>query len=121
MRGAILLAKICHCTLTTAKLNSIGSIAIAQTLLDAVGMLFYKQEQVVKAANGQPLFVPVSPAPTDSKARKQDGAGGRLGMKGDRSIIMTCGQITPGECKTHLLSGGTPGGRQPSGENPPLQ
>ena len=101
MQRTLLLAKIHHCTLTSANLDYIGSISIDQTLLDAAGILPYEQVQVVNVANGERLITYAIAAPADSGAIELNGAAARLGMKGDRLIIMTYAQFTPEQLQDH--------------------
>lgn len=101
MQRTLLLAKIHSCTLTAANLNYVGSISIDQTLLDAAGILPYEQVQVVNVANGERLITYAIAAPANSGAIELNGAAARLGMTGDRLIIMTYGQFTPEELKTY--------------------
>lgn len=101
MQRTLLLAKIHSCTLTAANLNYVGSISIDQTLLDAAGILPYEQVQVVNVANGERLITYAIAAPANSGAIELNGAAARLGMTGDRLIIMTYGQLTPEEIKSY--------------------
>lgn len=101
MQRTLLLAKIHSCTLTAANLNYVGSISIDQTLLDASGILPYEQVQVVNIANGERLITYAIAAPANSGAIELNGAAARLGMSGDRLIIMTYAQLNPEELKTH--------------------
>ena len=101
MQRTLLLAKIHSCTLTAANLNYMGSISIDQTLLDAAGILPYEQVQVVNVANGERLITYAISATANSGAIELNGAAARLGMTGDRLIIMTYAQFTPEEVKTY--------------------
>jgi len=101
MQRTFLLAKIHSCTLTAANLNYVGSISIDQALLDTAGILPYEQVQVVNVANGERLITYAIAAPAHSRAIELNGAAARLGMTGDRLIIMTYGQLTPEELKIH--------------------
>lgn len=101
MQRTLLLAKIHNCTLTAANLNYVGSISIDRTLLDAAGILPYEQVQVVNVANGERLITYAIAAPAKSGAIELNGAAARLGMTGDRLIIMTYAQLTPEELKTY--------------------
>ncbi len=107
MQRTLLLAKIHSCTLTAANLNYVGSISIDQSLLDAAGILPYEQVQVVNVSNGERLITYVIAAPQNSRAIELNGAAARLGMPGDRLIIMTYAQFTPEEinsyCPTVIL------------------
>lgn len=101
MQRTLLLAKIHSCTLTAANLNYVGSISIDRTLLDAAGILPYEQVQVVNVANGERLITYAIAAPANSRAIELNGAAARLGMAGDRIIIMTYAQFSQEELKTY--------------------
>jgi aspartate 1-decarboxylase len=101
MQRTLLLAKIHNCTITAANLHYVGSISIDRVLLDKAGILPYEQVQVVNSANGERFITYAIPAPANSGAIELNGAAARLGMTGDRLIIMTYGQFTPEELKTY--------------------
>lgn len=101
MQRTLLLAKIHNCTLTATYLEYVGSISVDQSLLDAAGILPYEQVQVVNVANGERLITYAIPAPAYSGAVELNGAAARLGIKGDRVIIMTYAQLTPEEVHNH--------------------
>lgn len=101
MQRSLLLAKIHSCTITDANVNYMGSISIDQALLDASGILPYEQVQVVNVNNGERFITYAIAAPANSGAIELNGAAARLGVKGDRLIIMTYAQFTPEEIKTH--------------------
>ncbi len=101
MQRTFLLAKIHNCTLTAANLNYVGSISIDETLLTAAGILPYEQVQVVNVANGERLITYAIVASAGSGAIELNGAAARLGMPGDRIIIMTYAQFDPEELQTH--------------------
>ena len=101
MQRTLLYAKIHNCTLTAANLNYVGSISIDRTLLDTAGILPYEQVQVVNANNGERLITYAIAAPANSRAIELNGAAARLGMPGDRLIIMTYAQFTLEELKTY--------------------
>ena len=101
MQRTLLLAKIHSCTLTAANLNYVGSISIDRTLLDAAGILPYEQVQVVNVANGERLITYAIASPPNSRAIELNGAAARLGMPGDRVIIMTYAQFNSEELTTY--------------------
>jgi aspartate 1-decarboxylase len=101
MHRSFLLSKLHNCTLTGANLEYAGSIGIDRQLLDAAGILPYEQVQVVNICNGERLITYAIAAPAGSGSIELNGAAARLGMKGDRVIIMTYGQLTAEEMKTH--------------------
>ncbi|KJH72042.1 aspartate 1-decarboxylase [Aliterella atlantica] len=101
MHRTFLAAKIHSCTLTAANLNYVGSISIDRTLLDAAGILPYEQVQVVNVANGERLITYAIASPANSRAIELNGAAARLGMPGDRIIIMTYAQFSSEELQTY--------------------
>ncbi|TAF09257.1 MAG: aspartate 1-decarboxylase [Nostocales cyanobacterium] len=101
MQRTLLLAKIHNCTLTGANINYVGSISIDQVLLDQAGILPYEQVQVVNSANGQRFITYAIPAAANSGIIELNGAAARLGIIGDRLIIMTYGQFTREELKDY--------------------
>ncbi|HAX79920.1 MAG TPA: aspartate 1-decarboxylase [Cyanobacteria bacterium UBA11372] len=101
MQRTLLAAKIHRCTLTAANIDYMGSISIDQTLLDAAGILPYEQVQVVNVANGERFITYAIVAPPNSGAIELNGAAARLGMAGDRLIIMTYAQFTAEELKNY--------------------
>jgi aspartate 1-decarboxylase len=101
MQRSLLFAKIHSCTITDANVNYMGSISIDQALLDASGILPYEQVQVVNVNNGERFITYAIAAPANSGAIELNGAAARLGVRGDRLIIMTYAQFTPEEIKTH--------------------
>lgn len=101
MHRTLLLAKIHNCTLTAANLNYVGSISIDKSLLEAAGILPYEQVQVVNVANGERLITYAIAAFANSGAIELNGAAARLGMTGDRLIIMTYAQLSPEELLTY--------------------
>ncbi len=101
MQRTLLLAKIHNCTLTGANINYVGSISIDQILLSESGILPYEQVQVVNVANGERFITYAIPALPHSGAIELNGAAARLGIIGDRLIIMTYGQFTTEELKNY--------------------
>jgi aspartate 1-decarboxylase len=94
MQRTFLLAKIHNCTLTGANINYVGSISIDEILLEKAGIFPYEQVQVVNIANGERFTTYAIPAVANSGAIELNGAAARLGVVGDRLIIMTYGQFT---------------------------
>lgn len=101
MQRTLLSAKIHNCTLTGANINYVGSISIDQILLEKAGILPYEQVQVVNVANGERFITYAIPAPANSGSIELNGAAARLGIIGDRLIIMTYGQFTIEELKCY--------------------
>ncbi|MBD2386221.1 aspartate 1-decarboxylase [Cylindrospermum sp. FACHB-282] len=101
MERTLLLAKIHNCTLTAANLHYVGSISIDEVLLEKAGILPYEQVQVVNNSNGERFITYAIPAPPNSGAIELNGAAARLGITGDRVIIMTYGQLNLEELKNY--------------------
>lgn len=101
MQRTLLLAKIHNCTLTATNLNYVGSISIDQILLDQAGILPYEQVQVVNVTNGERFITYALPATANSGKIELNGAAARLGITGDRLIIMSYGQFSKEELKTY--------------------
>jgi len=101
MQRTLLLAKIHNCTLTGANINYVGSISIDEILMEKAGILPYEQVQVVNITNGQRFTTYAIPAPAYSGAIELNGAAARLGICGDRLIIMAYGQLNLEELKNY--------------------
>jgi aspartate 1-decarboxylase len=105
MQRTLLSAKIHNCTLTGANINYVGSISIDEMLLKKAGIFLYEQVQVVNVANGKRFITYAIPAPANSGTIELNGAAARLGVAGDRLIIMTYGQFTIEELKGYSPTG----------------
>ena len=101
MQRTLLSAKIHNCTLTAANINYVGSISIDEVLLAKAGIFPYEQVQVVNIANGERFITYAISAPANSGAIELNGAAARLGVVGDRLIIMTYGQFRMEELKCY--------------------
>ncbi|NMG59454.1 aspartate 1-decarboxylase [Geitlerinema sp. P-1104] len=101
MQRSLLYAKLHNCTLTGSNLDYMGSISIDRALLDEVGIVPYEQVQIVNVNNGERLMSYVICAPPQSGLIELNGAAARLGMKGDRLIIMAYAQFSPEDLKHH--------------------
>ena len=101
MQRTLFVGKIHNCTLTAAKINYMGSISIDQTLLDAAGILVHEQVQVLNVTNGARFITYAIPAPAHSGAIELNGAAARLGLIGDRLIIIAYGQFSLEEAQKH--------------------
>ena len=101
MQRTLLLAKIHHCTLTGANLDYVGSVSIDKMLLEKADIFPFEQVQVVNVTNGARFVTYAIPAPPNSGSIELNGAAARKGVIGDRLIIMSYGQFTFEELKTH--------------------
>lgn len=101
MQRSLLYAKLHNCTLTGSNLDYMGSISIDRALLDEAGIFPYEQVQIVNVTNGQRLVSYAISAPPHSGIIELNGAAARLGMKGDRVIVMAYAQFSPAEMENH--------------------
>jgi aspartate 1-decarboxylase len=93
MHRMLLAAKIHSCTITDANLQYMGSISIDELLLKAVGIIPYEQVHVVNVNNGERFITYAIAAEPGSGSIELNGAAARLGVKGDKLIIMTYAQF----------------------------
>ena len=93
MLRTLLTAKIHRARVTGADVHYIGSISIAQDLLDAAGILPHERVQVVDIDNGARLETYAIPAPAGSGTIQLNGAAARLVAANDLVIIMAYGQF----------------------------
>ncbi len=89
MRRTLFKSKIHRGVLTGADLHYEGSISIDRDLLDAADLLLYEKVQVVNINNGARLETYVLEAPRGSGEIQLNGAAARLGVPGDRVIIIS--------------------------------
>jgi aspartate 1-decarboxylase len=101
MQRTLLAAKIHSCTITDANLQYMGSISIDESLLHAVGILPYEQVHVVNVNNGERFITYAIAAAAGSGSIELNGAAARLGVKGDKLIIMTYAQFLDIEAQNH--------------------
>jgi aspartate 1-decarboxylase len=101
MHRTLLAAKIHSCTITDANLQYMGSISIDELLLTAVGIVPYEQVQVVNVNNGERFITYAIAAASGSGSIELNGAAARLGVKGDKLIIMTYAQFDEAEALKH--------------------
>lgn len=99
MLRTLLTAKIHRARVTGADVHYIGSISIAQDLLDAAGILPHERVQVVDIDNGTRLETYAIPAPAGSGTIQLNGAAARLVAANDLVIIMAYGQFTDAEAR----------------------
>ncbi|NCN11517.1 MAG: aspartate 1-decarboxylase [Leptospira sp.] len=85
--------KIHRATVTEADLNYEGSLTIDMDLVDAAGMIPYEKVQVVNVNNGSRFETYIIAGKRGSGTICLNGACARLGMKGDKVIIITYAQL----------------------------
>lgn len=101
MELTLLKSKIHMATLTGTELYYTGSICIDQNLLDAAGILEGEQVHVVNVNNGERLITYAISGQRGSGVIELNGPAARLGMKGDKVIIIAYAQMNETEAKTY--------------------
>ncbi len=101
MQRTLLAAKIHSCTITDANLQYMGSISIDEHLLVAAGIVPYEQVQVVNINNGERFITYAICALAGSGSIELNGAAARLGVRGDKLIVMTYAQFDETDAKKH--------------------
>lgn len=86
-------AKIHRATITDANLDYQGSITIDKDLIDAAGLFVYEKVQVVNINNGQRFETYVIEGKSGSGDICLNGAAARLGLPGDKVIIISYAQL----------------------------
>ncbi|MCZ8240031.1 MAG: aspartate 1-decarboxylase [Leptospiraceae bacterium] len=92
--------KIHRATVTEADLNYEGSLTIDMDLVDAAGMIPYEKVQVVNVNNGSRFETYIIEGKRGSGTICLNGACARLGMKGDKVIIITYAQVEESQIPT---------------------
>jgi aspartate 1-decarboxylase len=96
----MLRSKIHRATLTGTELDYEGSIAIDRDLIAAAGLLPGEQVHVLNVNNGQRLVTYVIAAPAGSGTMLLNGPAARLGVPGDKVVILAYGAVSEDEAKT---------------------
>ena len=81
-------AKIHRATITASRLDYEGSIEIDETLMRAAGILEHEMVLVANLSNGERFETYVIKGARDSGVVGLNGAAARLGVPGDKVIIM---------------------------------
>ncbi len=85
--------KIHRATVTEADLNYEGSLTVDMDLVDAAGMVPYEKVHVVNINNGARFETYLIEGERGSGTICLNGAAARLGMKGDKIIIIAYGLV----------------------------
>lgn len=89
--------KIHRATVMDADLNYEGSLTVDMDLVDAAGMRVYEKVSVVNINNGARFETYIIEGKRGSGEICLNGAAARLGMKGDKIIIITYAQVEENE------------------------
>lgn len=96
----MLKSKIHRATVTGADLHYEGSLAIDADLMKAADILPYEQIHVFNIHNGERFVTYAIQAPAGSGTILLNGAAARLGMPGDKVIIVTFTEMEEAEAQT---------------------
>jgi aspartate 1-decarboxylase len=92
-------SKIAHATVTQAELHYEGSITIDESLMKAVGLIPGERVDVLNINNGNRFDTYVITGPAGSGVICLNGPAARLGVVGDKVIILSYALMEPGEAK----------------------
>lgn len=101
MQLTMLKSKIHMATLTGTELYYTGSICIDQNLLDAAGILDGEQVHVVNVNNGERLVTYAISGKRGTGIVELNGPAARLGMTGDKVIVIAYAQMNEAEAKAN--------------------
>lgn len=101
MQRFMLKSKIHRATLTGTDLDYEGSIAIDRTLLEAADMLPGEQVQVLNLNNGERLITYTIEGEAGSGIVLLNGPAARLGVPGDRVIVLSYCAVSDEEARSH--------------------
>ena len=93
----MLRSKIHAATLTATDIDYEGSIAIDRDLIHAAQLLPGEQVHVLNASNGERLITYVIEAPAGSGVLMLNGPAARLGVRGDRVIVLCYAAVSEEE------------------------
>lgn len=96
----MLRSKIHRATLTGTDLDYEGSIAIDRLLIDAADMLPGEQVHVLNVNSGARLITYIIEAPAGSGTMLLNGPAARLGMPGDKVVVLTYGTYSEEEARS---------------------
>lgn len=101
MQLTMLKGKIHRATVTDANLEYVGSISIAEDLLESAGLLPYEQVDVYNITNGERFTTYTIVAPRGSGEICINGAAAHKANPGDLVIICAYCRMEPEEAKGH--------------------
>lgn len=96
----ILKSKIHRATVTETDLNYEGSLALSQELIEASGLIPYEEVSVFNINNGERFNTYVIPSDLRNYVCL-NGAAARLGVRGDKIIILAFSLLSDDEIKRH--------------------
>lgn len=124
MQRTLLKSKIHRAVLTGTDLEYEGSIALDRDLMDAADLRRNEKVQVLNLANGARLETYVIEAPAGSGRVELNGPAARLGVEGDRVIVISYAQYPEEEVPgheprvVHVVEGNRPASQVDAGREP---
>ena len=101
MQLTMMKSKIHRAVITDAELDYEGSLSIDKNLMEKAHIYSHEKVQVVNLSNGERFETYAIEAPPGSGEICLNGAAARLGLKGDKVIIITYCLLDEAEAKTH--------------------
>lgn len=101
MRRTLFKSKIHRATLTGTDLDYEGSITLDRALMDAADLRPWEKVQVLNLSNGERLETYVIEAPGGSGRVELNGPAARLGLAGDRVIVVSYAEYDEEELAGH--------------------
>ena len=101
MRRTLFKSKIHRATLTATDLEYEGSITLDRSLMDAADLRPWEKVQVLNLSNGERLETYVIEGPRGSGEVQLNGPAARLGVPGDRIIVVSYAQYEEEELAGH--------------------
>lgn len=101
MQLSMLKSKIHRAVITQAELDYVGSVTIAEDLMEAAGIFEYEHVHIVNVNNGSRIETYVIAGERGSGVICLNGAAARSGQKGDTVIIMSYAAMSPEEASEH--------------------
>jgi aspartate 1-decarboxylase len=90
-------SKLHGLTVTDNNLNNVGSITIDQDLLEAADILHFECLLIVNVTTGSRFETYAIPGPRGSGMVGLNGAAARLGLPGDKLIVLSYASLGPDE------------------------
>lgn len=101
MLQEFLCSKIHRATVTDANLEYVGSITIAEDLMNSANLKQWQKVEILDVNNGERFQTYVITGEKGSGTICLNGAAARKVQKGDKVIIVAYASLTPKEIETH--------------------
>lgn len=101
MLRSFLKAKIRDIKVTAANLEYEGSITLDENFIEQAGILPYEEVQVLNLENGNRFNTYVIKGKRGSGAAELNGPAARMGLTGDRIMVLTFAYLAENEIASH--------------------